>query len=562
MKISSVYIIGAQVAYASLSGEYQTSTKYTQRAKVQNCPSFPAVENAQYNCADDALVHSSSCTVSCIDGYKSDLPEQTTECKCYQNMGVILLPIPCEWSEVDPVCELKAGLFIPTCPELPAFDNGTWSCTAEELVDGEACYSICDEGFQLEEANIKMSKFDCDCTGTIEESQCVFSQRNAVLQLAQRSFPSRVVSSVNSIGNGPETNWDMSMFRSGTAILPRCIAIVTQVESETGEVVELNQCPSLPDIDNGMFVCSSSNVIGSICKTICDAGFVGTGYGDQNKVKCVRNNQLAGTEGEYDWSKNVTDITCLPISEALETGGFTDVCVDPRGESEEEQANFAGYFTCENFAPGLFISGEICELTCLNGYKLQNPRRTNKVCACRRGDCKWKFEGKTMCVPDEEILSKFGIFREFMEQATPEAQLEFAETHLKGKTNEILAIRREQIEMKEVKVMLGMQRSLQRIDGKRIKAENLAAKKIANKKSRMMERALIFESIVQECPPLAYDPISEKAPRCTGNSAGSSCRFKCEKGYSLQSHDATYCTCNKKKKCQWSHRSKCVVNTN
>jgi hypothetical protein len=113
-------------------------------------------------------------------------------------------------------------------------------------------------------------------------SQCVFSQRNAVLQLAQRSFPSRVVSSVNSIGNGPETNWDMSMFRSGTAILPRCIAIVTQVESETGEVVELNQCPSLPDIDNGMFVCSSSNVIGSICKTICDAGFVGTGYGDQN----------------------------------------------------------------------------------------------------------------------------------------------------------------------------------------------------------------------------------------------------------------------------------------
>jgi hypothetical protein len=154
-----------------LSGEYQTSTKYTQRAKVQNCPSFPAVENAQYNCADDALVHSSSCTVSCIDGYKSDLPEQTTECKCYQNMGVILLPIPCEWSEVDPVCELKAGLFIPTCPELPAFDNGTWSCTAEELVDGEACYSICDEGFQLEEANIKMSKFDCDCTGTIEESQ-------------------------------------------------------------------------------------------------------------------------------------------------------------------------------------------------------------------------------------------------------------------------------------------------------------------------------------------------------------------------------------------------------
>ena len=82
-----------------------------------------------------------------------------------------------------------------------------------------------------------------------------------------------------------------------------------------------------------------------------------------------------------------------------------------------------------------------------------------------------------MCVPDEEILSKFGIFREFMEQATPEAQLEFAETHLKGKTNEILAIRREQIEMKQVKVMLGMQRSLQRIDGKRIKAENLAAKK-------------------------------------------------------------------------------------
>jgi len=250
------------------------------------CPSFPSLENGQYACQDDELTHGSTCVATCNDGYTNEMPEGVDRtCSCFTARSIILLPKPCEWEGLEfPACQLEEGLEEPTCPTLPDFSNGSWECTSDTMSNGETCYSICNEGFRLEENNVKFSRFDCSCTGTIQDPTCLWMQRNAVLNIAERMFPRRIITPImqRSLGPGPEKDWDMSLFRSGTAILPNCLEIETTVENNDGEIVATPQCPAVPDIANGMLVCSSENYIGSICRLVCDDTFVGHGYGDKN----------------------------------------------------------------------------------------------------------------------------------------------------------------------------------------------------------------------------------------------------------------------------------------
>lgn len=552
-------VFGPRFGTSSLAGEYETTTRYTQRTTKQHCPPFSGIANAKYSCLDDELTHGSECTVSCDDGYSNGAPEGISRsCSCFTARSIILLPKPCEWEGSEfPTCELEEGLVLPTCPSLPEFANGLWQCTSDTMTDGESCYSICNEGFQLEENHVKFSRFDCACSGSAVDGDatCLWKQRNAILNIAERKFPKRVVSPLmqRSLGSGQENNWDMSIFRSGTAILPNCLAIETTVETNDGEIVDKAQCPSIPVIDNGMLVCASENYIGSICKLVCDDNYLSHGYGDKNRVKCVKNSGL----GIYEWNKNLTDFTCLDADNGNDLEGIEyEECVDPRGPTEEEQAAFPGYFTCDTTVPGHYVLGEACDLTCFPGYTYANNKRTHKLCHCKKGNCFWKFDDRTNCVADEEILKSFGIFQDFMNIDSSSGQIAFAESRLGGKEEKILALRKQLQEVQDESMASKMQRSLQKSTEKQERLTNREEGKADRKADRIEMRT--SKMAQAECSPLPFDPETARPPRCTGSTPGAQCTFMCKKGFKIQGPTRSYCACNKRGKCDWSHRSECA----
>ena len=111
-------------------------------------------------------------------------------------------------------------------------------------------------------------------------------QRSAALEIAERKFPKRVISPImqRSMG-GLGSSWDIDIFRAGTAILPNCLPIQTQIATNNGEIVEKAQCSAIPEIQSGLMVCTAENYIGSICRLVCDEGFLGHGYGDKNESR-------------------------------------------------------------------------------------------------------------------------------------------------------------------------------------------------------------------------------------------------------------------------------------
>ena len=79
-----------------------------------------------------------------------------------------MIPKPCQWTIInEPKCELKPHIVVQTCRKLPDIINGSWKCSSELIHDNESCYSICHNGFKLEDTNVKRSRYDCDCSGKL-----------------------------------------------------------------------------------------------------------------------------------------------------------------------------------------------------------------------------------------------------------------------------------------------------------------------------------------------------------------------------------------------------------
>ena len=55
----------------------------------------------------------------------------------------------------------------------------------------------------------------------------------------------------------------------------------------------------------------------------------------------MRNQQLIGSDGEYGWSKDVTEFQCQALESVAATEDIQK-CDDPRGPTEEEQAAYPG----------------------------------------------------------------------------------------------------------------------------------------------------------------------------------------------------------------------------
>ena len=80
------------------------------------------------------------------------------------------------------------------------------------MVDGESCYSICDQGFRLEENNVKFSRFTCSCTGPIQEAECLWRQRNSFVQMAERKLSKRMMENDIALSSvAADDQWDMSI---------------------------------------------------------------------------------------------------------------------------------------------------------------------------------------------------------------------------------------------------------------------------------------------------------------------------------------------------------------
>ena len=101
--------------------------------------------------------------------------------------------------------------------------------------------------------------------------------------MAERKLSKRVMENdITPRSLALDDQWDMSIFRSDMAMLPKCIPIETTVETNDGKIIEKPKCPPVPAIENGMMVCSTEQYIGSICRLVCDDHFIGHGYGDKN----------------------------------------------------------------------------------------------------------------------------------------------------------------------------------------------------------------------------------------------------------------------------------------
>ena len=148
----------------------------------------------------------------------------------------------------------------PSCPALPPFSNGRWECT------GQSCFSICKEGFRLAENSLKFSHFTCSCA----ENRCLWKQRNSILGIAARKFPNRLLSPLSPRSAwGLREPWDLSIFRSEIAIVPKCIS-TTSNNAAINSAGNVPHCPALPIIQNGHIVCTAKEELGSNCRLVCE----------------------------------------------------------------------------------------------------------------------------------------------------------------------------------------------------------------------------------------------------------------------------------------------------
>ena len=160
----------------------------------------------------------------------------------------------------------------PSCPDLPPFSNGRWDCT------GQSCFSVCQDGFRLADNSLKFSHFACSCG----KKGCLWKQRNSILGIAARKFPQRLLSPLSPRSAwGLKEPWDLSIFRSEVAIVPKCV----QSSSKSASIHSAGNfpiCPALPEIENGRIVCSAKEQLGSTCRLVCETSSIAHGYGEKN----------------------------------------------------------------------------------------------------------------------------------------------------------------------------------------------------------------------------------------------------------------------------------------
>lgn len=122
---------------------------------------------------------------------------------------------------------------------------------------------------------MKYSEFKCDCDGPVQNATCNWTQQGSVVDLGLRS------------GQESGLTWKSSVF-SRSAVSLTCVEQETTIVNNQGVEVAKPTCPALPEVANGNFLCAESIFLGSICKLVCDDGFLET-YETKNKARVLYN---------------------------------------------------------------------------------------------------------------------------------------------------------------------------------------------------------------------------------------------------------------------------------
>ncbi|XP_040895372.1 E-selectin-like [Toxotes jaculatrix] len=221
------------------------------------CPALQKLENGVVSCghADERFIYGNTCSFSCAPGYRLVGPSSVT---CTS---------AAEWSETMPRCEAI------TCqnPKGDAHLVPKCSQSSTELWTGSSCSFSCEEGFELQGADIIQCSQDGQWSKAIPTCKAV-----------QCPALQKLENGVVSCGHANErfiygNTCSFSCAPGYRLVGPSSVTCTSAAEwSETMPRCEAVQCPALQKLENGVVSCGHANerfIYGNTCSFSCAPGY-------------------------------------------------------------------------------------------------------------------------------------------------------------------------------------------------------------------------------------------------------------------------------------------------